>query len=175
MEGLSKSAPWVTYARKLKAIFGSDPEITINYIEEPEPEVKLLVNNPTKADALSKILPTTKAFGNVTIKVTVVPSNANETFEDLIKRAFAGNPIVSYIDHGDGPFGSNICFVAFENDVIQYFDDRLDDPYGLDSTLAEDICREIFENAEEFGTSVRFCTDLPVVTNLNDAPLGEWP
>lgn len=175
MEGLSKSAPWVTYARKLKAMFGSDPEITVNYIDDSVPEVKLLVNNPTKADALTKLLPDMMIFGNVSLKVTVIPSNTTETFEDLIKRAFAGNPIVSYIDHGDGPFGSNICFVAFENAVIQYFDDSLDDPYGLDSTLAEDICREIFASTEELGSSIRFCTDLPAVTDLSDAPLGEWP
>ena len=175
MEGLSKSAPWVTSARKIKAIFGSDPEIKVNYVDGSEPEVTLLVNNPTKADALTKLLPDTMIFGNVILKITIIPSNLEETFEDLIKRAFAGNPIVSYIENGDGPFGSTVCFVAFVNEVIQYFDDRLDDPYGLDSALAEDICRELFVSTEGFGSSVRFCTDLPVITELSDAPLGEWP
>ena len=34
--------------------------------------------------------------------------------------------------------------VVFENRVVQYFNDCLNDPYGLESTLFEDIARDVF-------------------------------
>jgi len=46
--------------------------------------------------------------------------------------------------------------VVFENKVVQYFNDQLDDPYGVKSALYEDLARDVFEDSEGvfFNTQV---------------------
>lgn len=73
-EKLNLSAPWCTYYREINELFGNDPEIKIEFDEE-EPEIKMYVRNHEKADALTRLLPVTKAFGWVELKITVIPAN----------------------------------------------------------------------------------------------------
>ena len=154
MSSVTLSSPWVSEARKLYMLFGQDPEIDVVYVAEDQ-EVKLFVNNPTKADALAKKLPAEKTFGNVTLKITVIPSNTEESTIGYFQKIFAGNPIVEEIVSDDTvPFG--LSHVVFKNKVVQYFDDCLNDPVGAESTLYEDLAREVFVDFDGvyFNTSV---------------------
>ena len=74
MKNLKLSAPWVVYYREIEALFGADPEITIT-IDEENYSVKLYVNNDEKAEALDKLLPTERIYGNVTVRTAVIPGN----------------------------------------------------------------------------------------------------
>lgn len=169
MSDLQMSPPWISYARKIEVLFGRDPEIKVDYNND-DVHLFLRVDNPTKADAISKLLPETKEFGNVTLGISVIPSNNEESKVSTFRKAFAGNPIVSYIEETQPmPFSTPMCYMIFENEVIQYYDDRLDDPYGLESTLTEDIARDVFENTD----NVVFSTDVPA--NTNDKVIKEWP
>lgn len=161
------SSPWVEFYRELEALFAEDDEVKVVYDEENN-EVKLYVENVRKADALTQLLPTEKTFGNVTLKVTVIPANNAEVSKaDLIAEAFEGNPALSYVQHVDAVIGA-FDYAVFKNKVVQFFDDNLSDINGNKSTLYENIAKDVF--GENVG--VFFCTEAPVSLTK---PLGEWP
>lgn len=162
------SAPWYFYYRELKVLFGEDPEVKV-VLDEGEMEVKLYVSNDRKADALQQLLPAKKDFGNVTLKVTVVPANDGQTgMTKLFEDAFLGNPVLSDLVHLDTPMGS-FDYAIFRKEVVQFFNDDLSDINGNCSTLYQDIARDVFDE----DTGVFFCTE---VTDRNlIKPLGEWP
>ena len=161
------SSPWVEFYRKIEALFAQDEEVKVVYDEEKN-EVKLYVDNVRKADAMNQLLPAEKVFGNVTLKITVVPSNNDEINKaDLIAEAFDGNPALSYVQHVDAVIGS-FDYAVFQNKVVQFFDDNLADINGNRSTLYEDIARDVFGNDGVF-----FCTEAG--SRELAKPLGEWP
>ena len=150
------SSPWMTYFNKYKALFGDDPEINVAFDEETK-IIKLYVNGDDKAEALSKILPSEKVFGNVVVKISVVPANAlNVSKVDVFQKAFAGNPALSYIKSvKNGLYDAS--YVVFSNKVVQFFNDELSDVNGFCSTLYQNIAKDIFEDTQ----GIFFCTDVP--------------
>lgn len=164
------SPPWQTYVSEVKALFGQDDEIHILYDDE-EKTLKLFVDNDVKADALSRLLPAEKTFGNVKITIEVVPANKDEVPSRIadIKNAFNGNGAVDFIYDAETPFG-DMHYVVFEPEVVQFYNDDMSDINGNRSTLYQEIAREILGNADG---NVYFCT-APVEEKLAK-PLGEWP
>jgi len=176
MAKVNLSAPWTTCYRQFQAFFKYDPEVKVMY-NSNGPELKLLVEDPVKADALTQLLEPSRTFGNVTLKITVVPANkaADEVLPELasdialVTAALNKNPIVSQIKDISSAYISNPwCYVAFKKEVVQFFNDNLSDMNGLTSTLYQDIANEIFPR----HAGVFFCT---ATGNGLGAPLGEWP
>lgn len=139
---LTMAPPWVIMYRLFKALFGGDSEITLEF-DEATPALKLYVSNGVKADALMKLLPQSYDFGNVTMAVIVVPPNDEEYDRtELYKKAFAGNPAFKdsvVIEQ----FGAQFLYNVFTKKVVQYLSDDIGDPFAVESTLYEDIAREI--------------------------------
>lgn len=155
MAKVELSPPWDGYVHKITALFGEDPEIKMQY-DENALELKLLVNNPAKAEAIAKLLPTSKAFGNVILKIFVIPSN--DLYKEKVetyKAAFNGNPIVSRIETITDPAGADFNYIVFEREVVQYYNDDLGDIDGIHSTLYQEIAKDVFER--EAG--IYFCTE----------------
>lgn len=155
---LALSAPWVTFAREVGAMFDDDPAIRVEYDDE-NVEVKLYVEGVKKAEAISQLLPVEKAFGGVKLKITVIP--ANEQFsvdkqKQLFLDAFEGNPVFEAAVTAEGIFSNPITYVVFRKRVVQYYNDDLGDINGIRSTLYQDIAKNIFEGQVQ-GTY--FCTD----------------
>ena len=167
MSKVALSTPWVSYARMLYMLFGEDPDINIIY-DNDACEVRLYVSNSEKANALSKKLPTEKAFGNITLKITVIPGNDEDSPIDIFRKIFTGNPILSEILTEDNPMQIGMSHVIFRNEVVQYFNDCLNDPMGLETTLYEDIAREVFKDMGTDG--VFFNTDV-----ADDSEIIIWP
>ena len=159
MENTIKMAPpWVTYANALMAMFEKDPDIKVTYDNE-NLGVKLYVNGFAKADALTKLLPAEKAFGNVTLKISVVPANDNpEDMVKLFRDAFFGNEAVA--DIWTAPMevtqSNPLTYVIFRKEVVQYYNDDLSDAHGNRNTLYQEIAKEIFEDHQ----GIFFCTDV---------------
>lgn len=145
MAKIGLSTPWIEYVRKLHLLLGQDPEINIVYDNEAT-EVKVYVDNQIKSDALAKKLPKEKIFGNVKLKITVIPSNKEDSEIDVFRKIFNGNPILKEIVIGDTSMPFSLSHVIFENKVVQFFNDCLNDPNGLESTMYEDIARDVFED-----------------------------
>lgn len=178
---LKISPPWVTYVNKLQAIFDEDPQIAFNvdYNGEDGPAVILSTNNPTKAVALSWLLPAEKRFGNVVLEIGIdcsspIPNRAFETPQELFEAAFENNPVFAGVIVPAGEYWyPPLTYVVFKNCVVQFFNDNLNDPHGVISTLYQDIADEIFEDMPyQAHGGIAYCTD--VEHNLG-APLGEWP
>lgn len=157
MTKIGMVSPWVEEYRRIEALFSEDPEVKVIF-DEDECKVKIYVESERKAEALTKILPTSKTYGNVTLTIDIIPANTeNESLISIYKKAFEGNGAVSFIETVDGPITNTINFVCFKNKVVQYFNDDLGDPHGLCSTLYQDIAKNLFEVKE----GIFFCTDRP--------------
>ena len=148
-------SPWVNYYKKLEVLFAKDPDVQVIYNDEAN-EVKLLVQGQEKAEALQKLLPSEKTFGNVTMKINVVPPNKTHAVDlSVFKAAFNGNAAVKFIIDVDTPVGIQ-NYLAFVPDVVQYHNDDLFDLYGNCSTLYQEIAKDVFE---DYCGNIHFCTD----------------
>lgn len=153
MPKVNLSSPWERFYKEMRELFGEDPDITV-LCDEKAQEVSLYVNNPSKADALTQILPAEKVFGNITVKITVVPANDQESQIALFQRAFDGNPAFAFTYEAQkGAY--HTPYVVFTKKVVQYFSDNLAALDGVTSTLYEDIARRVFGDDSE----VFFCTE----------------
>ena len=154
MAKVGLSAPWVKFYRELDALFTDDPEVHVVF-DEDQFLVKLYVENVDKAEALMQLLPAEKTFGNVTLKITVVPANNSDVTKlELFQKAFSGNPALSYVRAVQGMFDIN--YVVFQNKVVQFFNDDMSDVHGLCSTLYQEIAKDVFGDS----LGVYFCTDV---------------
>ena len=154
-ENFKLSAPWATQYRKIEAMFGGDPDIKLEYVagDGEDPVVKMFIDGQDKADAIEKFYD----FGNVKMKVEVIPANKKESAESLFRTAFEGNPAFSYAVTAEGIFTNPITYVVFKNKVVQFWNDDLSDVNGNETTLFETIAPSLFEPVE----GVCYCTDTP--------------
>ena len=163
MAMLKLSSPWVIFYREVNAMFEHDDEIHVLFDEDAN-EIKLFVDNATKADALTRLLPTVKQFGNVELKLTVIPADGgkpqfemdNLDIDELFELAFEGNEAYCFSETIHGIIMNNVTYVIWKKEVVQYFTDNIGDYHGITSILYQDIARDIFYNLE----GVYFCTDI---------------
>lgn len=171
---LKLAPPWITYVNKVQAMFGADPEIRIVY-DNDEVELKIYVEDSAKADAMQRLLPYYKEFGNVELSIKIIPANnkmdlGTVTNKELFDIAFARNPVYAFSQEVVGILTNTLTYVVFKNKVVQFFNDNLDDIHGLVSTLYQDIADELFEESDLYG--VFYNTDIEEKVGM---PLGEWP
>lgn len=176
---LKISPPWITYINKLQALFDGDPLIAfnVNYGGNNEnPSVTLTTNDGEKGAALVNVLPEEKVFGNVTLDINIdCPNISNRAFvtpKELFETLFKGNPAFAYTVVPENYWFVPFTYIVFKNHVVQFFNDNLNDPHGVLSTLYQDIAEEIFKDNCKFKTGVAYCTDIEQKLNI---PLGEWP
>ena len=152
------SPPWVDYYNKINALFEKDPDVSIVFDEDAK-EIRFYIEKKEKQNAIAHILPASVEFGNVVLKIMIVPSDDNgedKSFIDWFKDAFDGNECVLDIKTGAIPLTSSISYVIFKKEVVQYFNDDLTTYSGFKSTLYEDIAKDVFTNAD----NVCFCTEV---------------
>lgn len=179
-------SPWAEYYRKIQAFFKYDCAVNVIY-DEAAPEIKIYVNNNApKADALTQLLPETKEFGNVTLRITIVPTNGDTGIDPnyrygsgyrrrqyIISDSFSSeNKSRSVRDlffdalNGNDAFSfgnvihlqtNDVIYFVFKNEVVQYYNDDLGDYFGQCSTLYQNLAADIFKPA----SNVHFCTDKP--------------
>ena len=175
---LKFAPPWVTFANKVKAMFGDDPDTTVVY-ENAVPKVIVTVNGTNKAAAIAALLPTEKKIGNVTLYVEVTTRDGSPLGEvsvpaekaELFETAFKNNPAFSFTRCVDYAFITNkITYVVFANRVVQFFNDNLNDNFGNISTLYQEIAKDIFD--PDITNGVFYSTDIAKGFTM---PLGEWP
>lgn len=155
---LGLSAPWDTWAKKAHALFEQDDEVAIEY-DGDAPSVTLLVDNPTKADALARLLPESVEFGNVTLGITVVPANDEQSAEQAFRAAFDGNPALAGTDVEALPDGTPVTFALFAPECAQWFADDLTNPYGLQTMTYEQVAKDVLKPSD-----VRITSDVVVGT-----------
>lgn len=170
MARVKMAAPWIVFVAEMEQMFKYDTEVHIVYDEEAQ-IVKVYVDNGAKASALEALFPAEKAFGNIVLKIEVIPANNFEvvTYADRYATAFSGNGAFSFIRRVKGIFSNDLIYVVFKNEVVQYYNDDLGDIYGQCSTLYQEIAKHIFVPVE----GVFYCTNVPETNhNLNNS---NWP
>lgn len=146
-------APWNEYVAKLKALFGNDPDVDIDYDQDLK-VVTMRIADQDKAMALMQILPSTVTFGNIALMIKVIPANfGEENMDDLLMKAFRGNPAFVRLSCGQGAFQS-FRYMVFKKEVVQYFNDDLGSEGGIRSTLYQELAKELLP---EVG-GLFFCT-----------------
>lgn len=166
MASLKMISPWVKYYREVDAMFKSDPDVHVVY-DEDENLLKIHVNVPSKAEAIEKLMPMEKTFGDVTLKISVIPCNKTDRkifncseddpryYSKLFSWAFGGNQAFCDVVPIEGVFGFYAAYVIFAKDVVQYYSDNIGDYFGLTSTLYQNIALDIFRELP----GVFYCTD----------------
>lgn len=162
-KNVNLSAPWIGYYREVNELFGSDPNVDIEY-DDAAKTMKVYVNGSEKADAISHLLPTEKVFGNVVLKITVIPANVIKQMKkiDYIEKAFEGNPRFAGVIRIpiEVTQTNPIDYAMFQPEVVQYFNDNLHDPHGNVNSLLEIIARDVIGESE----GVYFSTEKKDVT-----------
>lgn len=137
------SSPWMTYYKKLVALFFDDPELEVKWNED-EKSIIIESTNTFKIMALEKLLEPTVTYGNVTITVKcLVKDGSEESVASIFRTAFAGNPHISEVIEQETMGCIDQTFVLFKPEVIQFFNDDLTDYYGNWNGLSEDIMRDV--------------------------------
>lgn len=169
MARIYKQSPWIEYYEQLEVLFEEDSQVRVLY-DDKEQKVKLYVSDADKADALQKVLPAKKVFGNVELKVVIVPPNdlkADYKCEPILM-ALMNNPIVEEIKRVSGIFSNDIIYIAFRREVVQYYSDDLGDINGNTSTLYQEIAKEVFTPQQ----GVFYCTS---EDDYEIAIIPDWP
>ena len=173
------SPPWITYQRKLEALFEKDKDIEVGQIYETEDgyDLWIYVHTEKKHEALKHLLPSYLDFGNVKVKITLKCNAEDETFDvvQTVKDLFEGNERVFDIKEIKDFAQAQHLFVRFKPEVVQFFNDDTSDLNGNWSGLAQDIARDVLD----IGLcGVHFTTapvEEPKVEENVGKPLGEWP
>lgn len=147
-EKVKISAPWDGYVRELKELFSGDDEVNVTGPVKAGSDyrVKLYVANETKAGALRKLLPEIKDFGGVKLYVDVPEANTAESLQRLVEQAFAGNDNFAGASSVDTGITSNVfTYAEMEAAVVQYWNDNLGNPHGLETKTLEEVARDVFQ------------------------------
>lgn len=147
---LELGTPWAIYAGRVMELFAEDPSVMCDY-DNDSPELKLRVDGADKADAISALLPANMEFGNITLKITVVPSNVVPDGGELFRRAFAGNPKFRDVAYG-GPMG-DVPYAMFEPKVVQLREDDLSKYAGVVTLTFEELAASVLD-----GDEARICS-----------------
>lgn len=155
MQKLQLSSPWQIHRQKLAALFELDEQVTVGPVETTEsgPTVTVRVADHHKAEALKKILACPE-FGNVRLSVVVEDTAAEETPADILRAAFAYNPLFKGVEINTDPTGTDWAYLVAWPDVVQFPADNLSDYRGNMSMLAETAARDVL--TLDAGTAV--CT-----------------
>ena len=170
-------SPWAITIKKFEALFDGDPQIACNVdYSGSAPSIVFACNNGDKVAALQRILPEQVAFGGIVLKVAVDGTPSNRAFvskKELFEVAFSGNPAFAYavapVEEGATWF--DMVYVVFNNCVVQFFADNLNDCHGVISTLYQDIAAELLTG--EGAQGVYFNTN--VERAGLGVPTGQWP
>lgn len=176
MARMKLSPGWCIRYSQIAALFKYDPEVHVIF-DEDNYEIKLYVDDDDKASALATLLPDEYDFGNVTLKVQVVPANGKEvtlindntSLDELFETAFCGNGAFVFAKTVNGVMLlDGITYVVFNKQVVQYYTDNLSDYFGNCSTLYQEIAKDVFGERPNlyYSTNIEdpvFCTEV------------EWP
>lgn len=148
MEDFTKCSPWVSYVHKLIALFGQDPDITIEYKSSQDNEmVALRVSGQDKANAISKILPGQINVGGRTVVIQIIPSNEGNNVQRIFEMAFRDNPVFDkYIEICPEGTNNPFRYALFKPQVVQYWDDDLSNPHGITSDIPANIANYVLKD-----------------------------
>lgn len=134
-------SPWVRYVGRLRKTFELDPKVRVEY-DDAYNEVTLFVEGTDKAEALTMLLPSDLEFGNVTLKITVRPSNDELTEEAMFVNAFEGNPCFVDVMGGFGP-DHDVSYALFKPECVQVMEDDISEYCGYKTMTYAQLVKSV--------------------------------
>ena len=163
MEKIKIVSPWINFYHEVTALFRADPDVDVKFNDEDDYEIKLFVKDPMKAEALEYILPKERIFGNVTVKVTVIPANKPiSSIEEALRYGFKDNLIFNYSRTESTPIGE-FNYAVFRPEIVQYFNDDISDIDGKRTATAEQIAKEVLT----LGDNWHICSSMDFRSRVN--------
>lgn len=143
-QNLKLSSPWYTFYSDMEALFKNDKDIMMDFNDE-DMVITMRVTGQAKAEALAQILPDEVEFGNIVVKIIIKPSNLEEkvSYVKLFQQAFMGNDVLKNAVELNTPMG-DFYYAIFKKEVVQYYNDQMNDINGNRTTLYENIAKEVF-------------------------------
>jgi hypothetical protein len=158
MARVTLSPPWDIFVSEVEALFKHDDGVKVVY-DENERILKLYIDDDEKYDALYNVMRKEIMFGNVTLRVELIPSNQRDVVfyskDEAFEKIFKGNTAVDYVKTVDF-FTSQMTYVVFAPIIAQFFTDDISDIHGYRSMLYHDIAKDVFGNI----ANVNFCVDV---------------
>lgn len=158
------SSPWITYFHKVQALFEKDDSVTVDF-DEDKCHLNIIVEGDIeKGEAIQKLFPSEKVFGNNVMKINVVTIQEPKQMPtaQIFANAFKNNPVVEdVINTFDIIFRDDQTYVMFQNKVVQFFNDDIYDYNGVCTTLYQDIAKDVFKDFAD----VHYCTSTNINTN----------
>lgn len=155
MEKMKLVSPWINFYNEICALFERDPEVNVKYDDENN-EIKIYVDDPRKAEAIQYIMPFEKVFGNVTVKIAVIPANKPiDSIDEALNIAFKYNYCFNMTQSVDTPFGK-FNYAIFSPTTVQYHNDDIGDIDGKRTATVEEIAKEVLN----LGDSWHICSNI---------------
>lgn len=156
------SPPWITYYHKVQALFEKDDSVTVEFDEDNYCLNIIVERDIEKGEAIQKLLPSTKVFGNNIMKINVITIQEPKQIltAQIFANAFKNNPVVEDVISASDILRDDQTYIMFQNKVVQFFNDNISDYNGVCSTLYQDIAEDVFRDF----TDVHYCTS----TNVNE-------
>lgn len=144
MMKLKLSPPWMTFYHEIQQLFKQDPDV-FTVFDQEEMTIKVLVCGEEKSEALEHLLVKEKIFGNITVKVNVIPANEQLEAQDInyFDAAFSGNPVYVSSREIYLPVYGKMTYVVWTDKVAQFYNDDLSDINGNETMLFEDVARDV--------------------------------
>lgn len=150
MEEPNLYAKYVLDYRKLVEFFRGDANIEVKPLNDATHSCEIVVHGTDKYNALQKHLRITDPAGG-TNSLHVTLALATPTDFDEVKALFYGNPHVDEIYmRGEEGEGVHAGQCMFKKEVIQYDADNIGHPHKKNSTLMENLAKEILADTHVF-------------------------
>ena len=162
------SPPWNILASKIRVLFEQDNQITVSDCVPDEDsegnyKIDITVDNIYKLQAIKILIPSKVTIGNVEVKINMDKSEESSYIDltkDTVDILFKDNPIYKETIGIENTLTHQMQYYAlFNKEVLQYFADDLESPWGIQSNLAENIARDIFIPDEKFISYLSFSTN----------------
>ena len=161
------SAPWETIQHEVNHLLGPDPEVHVTEVVEGEGgnySFDVCSKNGKKIAALEKVIKNVFKLGNITLTVNFVHERDEEdvTAQDFID-AFEGNSNFVTVEETSKGLFQDLVYVIFAKEVLQFFNDQLDDIYGNRNIIVADAANDVCNKSKE--GQMYFCTANGTETN----------
>lgn len=135
--------PDVSMAYRIRAVFGDDPDISIDIdTSSSSTTMTMLVNNSKKAYSLKHLLNDEYEYGGLKLVIDVIDTGEAEINSELIRNAFEGNPhFKEYKDIIIMNETFHVCL--FNKEVIQFQNNNGGSLHGFETRVMEDLAREV--------------------------------
>ena len=135
------SPPIYQVYHMLRAFLGADQDITVE-VNEKSKYLNVIISDASKYKAYLTILK--DKINDFEIRVNGKKRTAKYTpTTESITAALITHPMINDIQEIE-VLGFRRLFIMFKQNVVQYYDDNFSHPYGLVTTIAEDLARKIF-------------------------------